>query len=61
MRFCAISGLLLALLAMAMAPWCVMAASEERIAFQRNEPPAVTVMFADGTLAVDLAPSPEFT
>ena len=57
----AISGVLIALIALAILPWCANAASEERIAFQRNDPPAVTVMFADGTGAVDLAPSPKFT
>lgn len=33
----------------------------ERIAFQRNDPPAITVMFADGTGAVDLAENRLFT
>lgn len=34
---------------------------EERIAFQRNDPPAVTVMFADGSGMVDLGVNRQFS
>lgn len=34
---------------------------EERIAFQRNDPPSVTVMFMDGSDVSDLAPNRKFS
>jgi hypothetical protein len=53
-------GLLLAILVMALLPGLAKG-PDERIAFQRNEPPAVTVMFADGTGAADIPPSRKFS